>query len=207
MNEPIELAKQRLRSALRTMRADLGSADIDVLGRQIVGRLKTLDVFASADIIHSYVDSLPGEVPTRPLIEAALARGARVVCPRVATREPPRLDHFEITGLDDLRRSPGGLSEPDPTPGGRLDLDLLDVVLVPGLGFDRAGNRLGLGGGFYDAFLAGVRATRVGLAFSLQVVDSIPHTPRDERVDLIVTESEIIECHRARRKPQQDSPK
>lgn len=206
MNEPVDAIKQRLRAELRSRRARIDPARVEAGGKAIATRLATLDVVAEATIVHVYVDSLPGEVPTRAVIEAALQRGARVVCPRVATHDPPRLETVEITSLDDLTLSGEGLWEPDPGPGRRLDPDRVEVVLAPGLGFDRDGNRLGLGGGFYDAFLAPLSAPRVGLAFSLQVLDSIPHTPHDERVDLIVTEEQVIDCRRARRSSQQDSP-
>lgn len=70
----------------------------------------------------------------------------------------------------------------------------LDMVILPGLLFDRNGNRLGYGGGYYDRFLAGKapQALRLGLAFSCQLVFSIPAQNHDMRLDLLVTEKEVL---------------
>ena len=79
-----------------------------------------------------------------------------------------------------------------------MDPSELDVVLVPGIAFDPLGNRVGFGTGYYDRFLSGLAAPKVALAFSLQIIDSVPHSPRDVPVDWIVTESDTIAC-RAKR--------
>jgi 5-formyltetrahydrofolate cyclo-ligase len=70
----------------------------------------------------------------------------------------------------------------------------IDLVVTPALGFDRKGNRLGRGGSFYDRFFTNkeLKAPRCGFAFAEQVVDSIPATERDEPVDFLVTDEEII---------------
>jgi 5-formyltetrahydrofolate cyclo-ligase len=72
----------------------------------------------------------------------------------------------------------------------------IDFALVPGLGFDRRGGRLGYGGGFYDRLLAGLRAFRVAAAFSVQMIDAVPMAPHDQYVDLVVTESGLIRPRR-----------
>lgn len=70
----------------------------------------------------------------------------------------------------------------------------IDVAIIPGAVFDRCGHRLGYGGGFYDRFLARMapQATRIGLAFSCQVVDQIPSLPHDVPMDLVITEQEVL---------------
>jgi len=72
---------------------------------------------------------------------------------------------------------------------------MVDVVVTPGLAFDREGNRLGYGGGYYDRYLQrmGRAAARVGIAFSLQIVDRVPAEPGDQRVDVIVTDQEVLD--------------
>ncbi len=75
-----------------------------------------------------------------------------------------------------------------------MPVEEIDVVVAPALGFDRIGNRLGRGGGYYDRFFANgrLKAPRCGFAFSEQVIDSVPVMECDERVDFLVTDEEII---------------
>jgi 5-formyltetrahydrofolate cyclo-ligase len=72
----------------------------------------------------------------------------------------------------------------------------VDLVVTPGLAFDRRGYRVGYGGGFYDRYLARLRpnAARTAIGFSFQVVEEVPADPGDERVHLVVTEAETIDC-------------
>ena len=79
-----------------------------------------------------------------------------------------------------------------------MDPSLIDVVVVPGLAFDRAGFRVGYGGGNYDRFLPRLRpdAVRVGFAFGLQLLPAgkVPRGPNDEPVHHVVTERELVDC-------------
>jgi 5-formyltetrahydrofolate cyclo-ligase len=84
----------------------------------------------------------------------------------------------------------------EPSGGEVVAPDGVDVVVVPGVAFDRAGRRVGYGGGFYDRFLPRTRpgALAVAVAFALQVVDAVPHGGGDRGVQVIVTEDEVIRC-------------
>ncbi|MDQ4006282.1 MAG: 5-formyltetrahydrofolate cyclo-ligase, partial [Actinomycetota bacterium] len=83
-------------------------------------------------------------------------------------------------------------------PARRIPVDPLtvDVVVAPGLAFDRLGHRLGYGGGHYDRYLGrlGEGALRIGVAFSLQLVDRVPTEPGDRPVDIVVTDAGVIEA-------------
>ena len=81
------------------------------------------------------------------------------------------------------------------------DPETIDLVLAPGLAFDRAGNRLGRGGGFFDRFLPLTRATVAGLCFSCQLIDEVPCSAGDVPVDLVVTELETIQVRRVAEAP------
>lgn len=97
---------------------------------------------------------------------------------------------------------PGELPEPagygPKEPARRFPVDPadVDVVIAPGLAFDRQGRRLGYGGGHYDAYLArlGPRAVRIGIGFAVQLVDEVPAGPGDQRLDLIITDEGVVEC-------------
>jgi 5-formyltetrahydrofolate cyclo-ligase len=133
--------------------------------------------------------SFGSEVPTRGIVRRLLDRGCRVLLPYL---DGPHMHAAELRPGQTTIRTPYGPGEPPD----RLPVDPaeIDLVIVPGLGFDRRGFRLGYGGGHYDRFLASVRseALRVGIAFAQQVVDEIPTGPLDDVVDLVVTDGETI---------------
>lgn len=192
-------AKAQLRRAYLERRRAMDPALRDALSGRIADHLAELVPYRDARVVHLYVGTVDGEVATRAIALDALRQGKRVVCPRVASA-PARLEHYEIRSLDELVESPRGLWEPDPIRSKRVEPAELDLILVPGIAFDRRGNRLGFGAGYYDGFLSGLPAPKVGLAFSLQIADDVPHSSRDVPVDWIVTESEAIAC-RANREP------
>jgi 5-formyltetrahydrofolate cyclo-ligase len=102
----------------------------------------------------------------------------------------------EILSLDNLQSARFGLLEPERDVGLMVEPDDLDLVIVPGVAFDRRGNRLGFGGGYYDRFFERCNATRVGLAYAFQVVDDIPAEDHDVKIDWLVTEDEVILCQK-----------
>lgn len=118
-------------------------------------------------------------------LEARLqAAGAAVCYPRVLSRRPPVLGFF-LAGLGELRRAALGLREPRPE---APPAPPVDVFIVPGLGFDPRGHRIGYGGGFYDAALrAQPAALRIAVGYDHQIVASVPVDDQDEPVDLVVT--------------------
>lgn len=131
------------------------------------------------------------ELDTAPLGRALIERGARLALPVVARKNAP-LEFRAFAYGDALLKGVHGSLEPE------ADAPLAepDIVVTPLLGFTRAGGRLGLGGGYYDRTLAGLRAARtimaVGYAFGAQEVDALPLSNLDQRLDWIVTEREAI---------------
>ena len=131
------------------------------------------------------------EMDPRPLMERLAQRGHRLCLPCGTRAGSPLLFRsYQLT--DKLRSSQWLIPEPMP------DASLVepDVLLVPLLGFDRRGYRLGQGGGYYDRTLAALRARgtclAVGLAYSLQEVDALPIAPHDAKLDAVVTEEHFI---------------
>lgn len=103
--------------------------------------------------------------------------------------EGERLVFHSIETLEHLRTGTFGIREPDANTARQVFPGEDDTILVPGLAFDRAGGRLGRGGGFYDRFLAQwPHARRVGVGFSIQLIDAVPREAHDAQVDAIVTE-------------------
>jgi 5-formyltetrahydrofolate cyclo-ligase len=194
----VAAAKSALRERMLRARSELDPRLQAKWGQAITNRLVEREEFGQADTLHLYIDALSGEVPTHELATRALTEGKRVAVPKIATFKPPEMVALEISSLDELALSSTGLWEPDPSRADRVPEDEIDLVVVPGVAFDRTGHRIGLGGGFYDRWLAAVSALKVALAFSLQVVERVPHTGRDQRVDWIVTENDVIDCRELR---------
>jgi len=135
--------------------------------------------------------SLPHEIDTAPLALQAWEDRKRILAPQVSW-EQRRMIPIEIHSLDqDVDRSTGG--PPEPVSGVPFPVEYIDLVVVPGLGFDLLGNRLGRGRGFYDRFLAqpDFKGLSCGLAFEEQVVPNLPVGPNDMTVDMLVTDQEV----------------
>ena len=195
MSEP-RSDKAELRRQMRGVRRSIAPNDLRTWSAAIAERLSDQPAFQRASSIHTFVGALEGEVETRAVIDLCLERGTRVFCPRVA--DDDALRHYALTTLDELIVSAMGLWEPDPARCEPVDGPRPDVVLVPGLAFDEAGGRLGLGRGYYDRFLAGLTSTTIGLAFEAQVVERVPVAQQDVALDWVITERRTLESRRAR---------
>ena len=134
---------------------------------------------------------LEDEVDTLPLMKAVLKQGRCVVVPFVhqRKREVRAARIFDVHS--DLIKGCCGVREPLRRLRKQFGLTHIDLVLVPGIGFDKKGYRLGRGKGYYDRFLRVLptRVKRYGLAFDVQMVESIPRTKTDLPVDRVITNS------------------
>ena len=188
--EALREAKRGLRRAVRAARDALAPADRAERSRRIAERLLRLPELEGARTVMVFA-SFGSEVDTGPILGGLAARGVRLALPRIADGEVLPIAYR----LGD-RLVPTALGVPEPAGGPPVPEAEIDVVVTPGVAFDRAGYRVGYGGGFYDRFLRRVRpeVPRIAVAFALQVVPQVPHGEGDERVDLIVTEEEVIRC-------------
>lgn len=137
--------------------------------------------------------SMAGEIDTAPLAMRAWADGKRVLAPQVSW-EQHRLVPIEIRSLSSAEISIGRMGVREPLHGVPTPIHEVDLAIVPGLAFDRAGNRLGRGRGFYDRFLSrsDFHGVPCALAFHEQLVIELPHDPHDICMRMIVTDAEII---------------
>lgn len=185
------MSKADLRRVARQRLASMAPSDRTTAGEAIASRLLQLPLIAGARTILLY-SALPEEVPTRPISKDAWTRGVVVTYPRCLPETREMMIH-RVEALSDLQIGAYGIAEPSAAcPLTRL-ADI-DVALVPGLGWDRKGGRLGRGGGYYDRLLAHpeFRGVRCGIFFSVQEMDELPMEQWDVRLDLIVTERETI---------------
>ena len=186
MTDPVPLHKARRRSQALRLLGELSPGHLAAAGAGITRWVLESPAWGRARTVHTYVSSLPGEVDTHALIGAALAQGKRVLVPVVTGRRAP-LRHAGIGGLGELSRGPLGLLQPRSP---RFVEPAADLVLVPGLLFDRRGFRIGRGGGWYDRFLAGLAGgERIGLIYDELFVDRVPTEDHDVAVDAVATPS------------------
>jgi len=162
---------------------------------------QTLELFRQAKTLGVYMP-LPDEVDISPLFPSfAKASEGRQTLEKTfyipvfgeASQRPSTLrgGGYHLAELTpELKTGKFGIPEPvNPV----FAPEELDLIIVPGVAFDRAGHRIGRGGGFYDRLLPQYRAVRVGICFDFQCLEKIPAEPHDCNVDLLVTESQILE--------------
>ncbi len=156
----------------------------------ITRRLARLPAFRQARDVALYV-STDGEIDLAPLAGLAVARGKRVWLPVV--RPGGRMEFARSLPGTPVRRNSFGIPEPACFARQRRGAARMDLVIVPLVAFDRSGHRLGMGGGYYDRALAGVRRPYVaGASFALQEVNRLPARHWDIPMRIIVTERGIV---------------
>ena len=188
---PIALAKLNLRKAALARRNALPATERMAAAQAIAARAFPV-ALAPGTIVSGYMP-MKSELDPRPLMRKLADAGARLALPVVIARGVPLLmrgygfGDALVRGVWDIRVPPPEAGEVAP-----------DIVLAPLLAFDRSGNRLGYGAGYYDMTITALRANKpvvaVGVAFAAQEVDAVPTTPRDVRLDFVLTEKEVIDC-------------
>ena len=143
-----------------------------------------------------FVLSFGNEVRTDEMIKRSLKDGKQVYVPRLITKER-RLEVCEITDMDqEFELGSYDIREPSRSNSKVVSPSKIDAVIAPGLAFDRSGARIGFGGGYFDWIFKQLpdEALRLGIAYEFQVGDSIPQDSWDERVQIILTENDTINC-------------
>ncbi len=163
--------------------------------RNIIRSLLNHKEFQKADKILIYL-SKDGEVDTDDLLGRAFELGKRVCVP-VVDRESDELCISELPGPDtSFRLGAFGVREPAEEDLNFMSPDQIDLVIAPGLAFDRRGGRIGYGKGYYDRLLSrlGSQVPRIALAFDFQVLDAVPQDESDVQIDAIITEKSTMNC-------------
>ena len=187
--------KASLRRLLLQQREKLSPEAARQKSDLIQTQLFSLEDFKNAVLIHFYI-SMGHEVATLPMIHASIALKKRVFVPVIA---PDSLDLRLSEFLKDSPLMPGprGTLQPNSNTDHHISMADMDLVLVPGVAFDRNGNRLGRGFGYFDRLLSRPFKKPVpviGLAFGLQVVENVPAMEWDRPVDKIITEDRVVDC-------------
>ena len=185
------LLKKNLRAQLRQRLRDLPPARREQASTQARALLARQPVWREAKTILFYAP-LSDEIDLLPLLEQALAEGRTVALPRFF----PETGLYAACQIDNFARdcAPGKLGIPEPAARCPVfPLNRLDLALVPGVGFDAVGRRLGRGRGYYDRLLAGVAGTRCGVAFDEQMAEEIPAESHDITLNCILTPTRWME--------------
>jgi len=159
--------------------------------RCIQERVLASDLFCHARAVALY-HSFDEEVGTQFLFDHCLATGKKVAFPQISDPKGP-LHFFWVNHPSQLIPSKFGIAVPDETQG-QAKLEEMDLMILPGLAFDREGGRLGRGKGHYDRTLKGFLGQRLGLAYSFQILDELPREAWDEKVNWLASEDEWIQA-------------
>jgi 5-formyltetrahydrofolate cyclo-ligase len=184
------------RNQILSKRDSLSFSTLSYLSKKITDNLRGLKEYQTSRMSFIYV-SFRSEVDTHQLIRERLNNGLQVAVPKTDVTNR-RLETYLLKDWGkDLRPGAYGILEPDIKVTSLISPSQIDLLVVPGSVFDRQCGRYGYGGGYFDRFLSveAPQALRIGLAFSLQLLPKIPLKTHDQRMDIIITESEILRCN------------
>ena len=186
--------KDQIRNDMLVLRENHGEQERSGKNREIIKHVLALPEFGQALVVMVYV-SIKGEVETRDLIKICLSLGKKVVVP-ITDQKDNSLSAAEIKDLNELTPGAFGIPEPKSDFIRLLNPEDINLVIVPGIAFDRRGNRIGYGFGYYDNFLKKLKSgcSKIALAYDFQIVGEIPAESNDVRVERIVTESGSFLC-------------
>ena len=177
--------KKEVRTLIKERRMNLSKEYIDVASNKIFEKLLENEDFKNAKIVMSYMD-FKNEVKTDKINTFIKNSGKMLVLPKVIDKET-------MIAIEDKNQyivSPFGNKEPD----GKEYIGNIDVIITPGVAFDRNKNRVGFGRGYYDRFfLKHPNAKKIAIAFEEQMINEGIETDKyDKKVDVLITEDNII---------------
>ena len=185
-------SKQELRLSVQEEFTTYSAETLKEMGSKVITNIMSIPEFSNSGTTLFY-HPLPDEVNIIPLIKETLVQGKRVCFPLC---KPPsnRLIIKSVISLEtELVPGTYGILEPDPACE-TIPIDALNCIITPGRAFDRKGNRVGRGAGYYDNLLKETNALTIAPCMSFQLFDKVPAQAHDISVDIITTEDEVIRC-------------
>ena len=185
------MTKKELRAQIRQRNREMLAAENrERWSQSIIERIRRLDIFADAKRIGLY-HAWPDEPDLARLVREYV-QTKQLFIPRV---EGDDIAFYAYTGEADLEAEGAyGIAEPTADAATAILPSSLDLLLVPGVAFDRKGSRMGRGKGYYDRFLPATQARLIGVTFSYRLLEELPTDPWDRPMDGVITESETLFC-------------
>lgn len=175
--------KQALRTQMRAMRKALSQEAQQAASRAVCKAVRDFEPYRKAGCVMAYI-ACRGELDVSAVIRHALEDGKTLALPRC--EESGTLTARKITSPDRLAPGAYGIPEPEETDE-IVPPEAIDLILVPGVAFDRACFRLGQGGGYYDRFLKETSAVRAGICHDGALIERVPREAHDIPMDAVIT--------------------
>lgn len=188
------LDKENIRRKILKQRGRMTQEEASILSEKIIEKLKKIPVYKTSKTIMLYL-SFGNEVDSTKIIEDCFKDGKRVVMP-YCRKSDMSITPTEIKDIEmDLSENDMGYKQPKKDSLSPVDPSEIDLIIVPGIAFDRKGYRVGFGAGYYDRFLGKLNfeLPTIGLAYDFQIIDSfIKMEDYDIPVDYVMTDQRII---------------
>ena len=183
--------KKELRKTLKALRNNLTQEEVDVSSRLVAEKILACDAYQKAEHIMGYL-AFGKELSVDEMLKRALADGKRVYVPEIISQTEIRA--VELESFADFAYDRFGIRSV-PAPVKVCNPKILDLVLVPAVAYDRAGNRMGMGAGYYDRFLPQTEnAIKIGVACDALLQDELPYNEYDVSVPYLVSKSGIVKA-------------
>ncbi len=188
------LSKEDIRNYILSKREICDSETRIKWDNNIFDKVINSEFYKKASIIFIFV-SFKNEVNTHQIINRSISDGKIICVPKIQSKEKG-IEIFRINSLAEVKPGYYGILEPlERCP--EVDSKSIDLILMPGVAFDRHGGRVGYGAGFYDRFLSkiNIEIDKVALSYNFQLLNNVPMNKLDVFIDGIITEEEIIQFH------------
>lgn len=178
--------KKEIRKIIDMRRKALSRDTKKTFDEEIFNKVIQSDEYKKAKTIFIYA-SFEGEVDTHRIIKHALGNGKYICVPKILSKKEG-MKAVKIDSFKELKLSPYKILEPENF-NKAIDEKEIDLILMPGVAFDRKGGRVGYGGGFYDRFLDKIKkdAFKIALAYDFQILEEVPMSEHDKKIDGIIT--------------------
>ncbi len=184
--------KNSLREEHLSLRKGLSRRDVTTLSNKVFFNLKGIPEYSRAKSLMVYLD-YKNEVETKEIIEDVLRQNKNAIIP-ISKPDTLELHLSNLISIQDLEVSTYGILEPKKDKIFTVLPEIIDIVIVPGVVFDKNGYRIGYGKGYYDRFLSSLdhKFIAIGICYDFQLIDEVPKDIYDYQLDYIVTDERII---------------
>ncbi|WP_338789078.1 5-formyltetrahydrofolate cyclo-ligase [Metabacillus sp. FJAT-53654] len=182
--------KKHLRTLIKQRLAEMSEETFRHYSKDIHQQLFSLQSWKESHTIAVTISN-GREVDTTNIIERAWQDKKRIVVPKCDPKTNT-MEFRQITSFDQLERVFFGLLEPKVLETEKVSPNQIDLMIIPGICYDRRGYRIGYGGGYFDRYLTHYKNDTLSLAFSMQIVEKVPTEPHDLPVSTIITECGVI---------------